>query len=86
MVCCVNEAHVKLSVFRFCLYKFSLQGLFSLPFPCASVPCTGCLGDGRRSKEVQDFTTELTAEADGYQGQAKNKETYSKGSRTVEEA
>lgn len=86
MVFCVNEARVKLSVFRFCLYNFSLQGLFSLLFPCANVPCTEYLGDGRRSEEVQDFATELNTEANGYQGQAKNKEIYSKARGTVEEA
>lgn len=88
MVFCVNEAHVRLSAFRFCLssYDFSLQEHFSLQFPCTNVPCTWYLGDGGRSKEAQDFTAELNTEENGYQGQAKNKEIDSKGSSTMEKA
>lgn len=88
MVFCVNEAHVGLSAFWFCLstYDFTLQEPFSLHFPGTNVPCIGYLGDGSRSKEVQDFTAELKTEENGYQVQAKNKEIDSKGSSTVEKA
>lgn len=67
-------------------YDFSLQEPFSLQYPCKNVPCSRYLGDGGRSKEVQDFTAELNTEENRYEGQAKRKETYSKGSSTMEEA
>lgn len=87
MVFCVNEARqIECIQVLFIQLGFFLQEPFSLQFPCTNVPCSGYLGDGRRSKEVQDFTAELNTEENRYQGQAKGKEIDSKGSSTIEKA